>query len=133
MKKRHILLYIIIGVLIAIVISGLAAFQLINKNLKELAELPISDVDMTKIQDGTYSGSYKVFPIAVTVKVIVEDHQIKDIELIKHDNGQGAPAAVIPDKVVEAQTLQVDTITSATYSSKVILKAIENALISAGG
>ncbi|GAI95081.1 unnamed protein product, partial [marine sediment metagenome] len=31
-------------------------------------------------------------------------------------------------KVVEAQTLQVDAVSGATYSSKVILKAIENAL-----
>jgi len=30
--------------------------------------------------------------------------------------------------VVEAQTLEVDAISGATYSSKVILKAIENAL-----
>lgn len=36
----------------------------------------------------------------------------------------------IPDMVVNAQSLQVDTISGATNSSKTILKAMENALIS---
>lgn len=31
--------------------------------------------------------------------------------------------------VVEAQSLQVDAVSGATYSSKVILKAIEDALV----
>ena len=55
-------------------------------------------------------------------------HMIKEIELKKHDNGQGFPAEIIPGKVVEAQSLEVDIVSGATYSSKVILKAIENAL-----
>ncbi|TYB94365.1 MAG: FMN-binding protein, partial [Kosmotoga sp.] len=54
-----------------------------------------------------------------------------DIELIEHNHGRGEAAEVIPEKVVEAQSLKVDIITSATYSSKVILKAIENALLKA--
>jgi len=35
---------------------------------------------------------------------------------------------VIVDSVIENQSLDVDAISGATYSSKVILKAIENAL-----
>ena len=48
--------------------------------------------------------------------------------MLEHKNGQGTPAEVIPEKVVETQTLEVDIVSGATYSSKVILKAIENAL-----
>jgi uncharacterized protein with FMN-binding domain len=47
---------------------------------------------------------------------------------VKHVNGQGKPAEVITEKVIETQSLQVDVVSGATYSSKVILKAIENAL-----
>jgi uncharacterized protein with FMN-binding domain len=54
---------------------------------------------------------------------------IKKIEIVRHLNGQGKPAEVIPDRVIEMQSLDVDIISGATYSSKVILKAIENALI----
>ncbi len=37
-------------------------------------------------------------------------------------------AEIITDKVIDTQSLQVDAISGATYSSKTILKAIENAL-----
>ena len=66
------------------------------------------------------------------MKVFVKDHKIERIELVKHRNGKGAPAEAITGKVVEAQSLQVDAISGATYSSKVILQAIENALTAHG-
>jgi uncharacterized protein with FMN-binding domain len=59
------------------------------------------------------------------------NHKIEYIELVKHKNGRGGPAEIIPIKVVEAQSLDVDIVSGATSSSKVILKAIENALNSA--
>ena len=67
-------------------------------------------------------------PVSAKVSVTIKDHRIESIELLEHNNGQGAGAEVIPSIVVEKQTMQIDTISGATYSSKVILKAIENAL-----
>jgi len=87
-----------------------------------------SPVDISKVGDRTYTGSYKAFPIIAEVKLIVKNHEITVIELLKHKSGQGAPAEIIASKVVEAQTLEVDAISGATYSSRVILKTIENAL-----
>ena len=44
----------------------------------------------------------------------------------------GAPAAkAIPGRVLEAQGLGVDLVSGASYSSKVILKAVEDALAQA--
>lgn len=90
--------------------------------------MPISDVTLNKISDGTYEGSYACFPISVILDVSVKDHMITAITIVKHVNGQGKPAEAILDKVILTQSLQVDTVTGATYSSKVILKAIQNAL-----
>lgn len=104
-------------------------FASIETNLVGLKDLSYSNIDISNIKDGIYSGSYKAFPIAAEVKVSVNDHKIEAIELVKHNNGQGAAAEIIPSKVVEAQSLDVDIVSGATYSSKVILKAIENALI----
>jgi uncharacterized protein with FMN-binding domain len=64
--------------------------------------------------------------------VTVKNHTIKKIELLKHKNGQGQGAEIIPDKVMEVQSLKVDSVSGATYSSKVILKAIQDALLKAG-
>jgi len=70
-----------------------------------------------------------VFPVSAKVKVVVKGHRITGIELVEHRHGRGAAAEAIPGRVVEAQCLAVDTVAGATYSSKVILKAIENALM----
>ena len=130
MKRKRIILTILV-VLLEFFLTILAAKAYIEVSLKELTSLSISNVDLSKAQDGVYSGSYKVFPVAAEVEVTINNHKIERIELKKHNNGQGFPAEVIPEKVTEAQTLEVDTVAGATYSSKVILKAIEKALNSA--
>lgn len=131
MKKKGKIIVTVLVLLIVIVFAIMGARSYIESNLKNLADLKIPNVDLSRAADGVYTGSCKVFPVAAEVEVAVMDHRITGIELKKHDNGQGAPAEVIPDRVVEAQSLEVDIVTGATYSSKIILKAIENALESA--
>jgi uncharacterized protein with FMN-binding domain len=93
-----------------------------------LLNVEIKEINLTQIEDGKYIGRYEVFPVAVEVEVAILDHKISKIKIIEHENGQGGPAEVIIDKVIEKQSLEVDVIAGATYSSKVILKAIEDAL-----
>jgi uncharacterized protein with FMN-binding domain len=85
---------------------------------------------MSKISDGVYEGSCSVFPVSVKVEVAVENHTITNINLVEHKNGKGSAAEVLPAKVVEAQSLEVDAVSGATCSSKAILKAIKDALTS---
>lgn len=126
-KKKKILLTVL-ALVIAAVCVGFIVYSNIKANLNKLADLPIADVNLTKLNDGIYTGSYSTFPITAEVKVTIKNHKYNEIDLVKHTNGQGEAAEILPDKVVEEQTLNVDTISGATYSSKVILKAIENAL-----
>lgn len=127
--KRGVKVLIILGVIAAVLIGGgTVAMNIMEGNLAKLASLPVAEADLGTIPDGTYNGSYTCLPVSVEVAVTVADHAITGIELVKHQNGQGGAAEVLPDQVVAAQSLQVDTVTGATYSSKVILKAIENAL-----
>ncbi|MFZ5353423.1 MAG: FMN-binding protein [Bacillota bacterium] len=128
MNRKRIVLIALAAVLIAGVIICIAAFKRIEANLSKLSGLPVVKIDLSTLSDGTYTGSYKAFPVEAEVKVTISNHRIVSIKLIKHNNGQGEAAAVIPERVVEAQTLEIDHISGATYSSKVILKAIENAL-----
>ena len=128
-QKRLLMLAIFLGV--CLVGLGIMMSKA-QDNLDGLVEMTISDVDLTSISDGVYKGTYDVFPVSVEVDVTVSNHEIAKIDLIKHFNGQGKPAEVIIDDVIEAQTLDVDVITGATYSSKIILKAIEVALTSDG-
>jgi uncharacterized protein with FMN-binding domain len=127
-KKKKTLLFVALSIIVVIILVGAGVKIYLEENLNKVATAVIKDVDLTEVEDGVYNGSYNAFPIMVVVKVTVSNHNITEIELVKHMNGQGTPAEVITNKVIEAQSLQVDIVSGATYSSKVILKAIENAL-----
>jgi uncharacterized protein with FMN-binding domain len=127
MKKSIIILVVLVVLITGVII----AYQAVNVNLKKLTDVQVQNVDLLQIPDGTYNGAYSAFPVAVEVAVTVENHVITKIDLLKHQNGQGGGAEVIPGLVIEEQSLQIDAISGATYSSKVILKAIEDALLNA--
>ncbi len=131
MKKRRVVFLTILMLVIGAVIAAAGLMSYAKKNLEQLAHTTISEVDLAGLENGVYTGSYKAFPVTAEVRVTINNHRITEIKLVEHKNGQGAPAEVIPDRVVEEQTLGVEAISGATYSSKVILKAIENALESA--
>jgi len=127
--KRRILIMAVIMIAVAgVVLAAKTALSKMESNLEELMQLDVTDVDLKSISDGTYTGEYSALPVSAKVSVSIKDHHITNIDLLEHNNGQGAGAEVIPLIVVEKQTLQIDTISGATYSSKVILKAIEDAL-----
>ncbi len=130
MKKRKILI-VLLTVLAVVIVGGAALYLKLSQNLAQLEALTITEVDLSRAADGDYTGSYSTFPVSAEVRVSIADHRITAIELVRHDHGQGKPAEVIPQQVVAAQSLQVDSISGATYSSRVILKAIEAALLEA--
>jgi len=66
--------------------------------------------------------------VSATVRVAISGHEIKSTEIVKHDHGKGKPAETITASVIENRFVEADVVSGATYSSKVILKAIENAL-----
>lgn len=101
-------------------------------NLLLIAHEEISNVDLSNAKDGVFSGTHKVLPVDVEVQVSLKDHKITEIILVKHFNGQGKAAEIIPSQVLTTQSLQVDAIAGATYSSKIILKAIQSALLKSG-
>ena len=133
-KKKPIIIF---GVLVVLVIGIATAVYFFSSALKESEARPehfsVSDVDLSKIADGDYLGSYDAFPVVVEVNVSISGGAITAIDITKHQQGKGAPAEILADKVVEAQSLHVDTVAGATHSSKVILKAIEDALHKAAG
>ncbi|HSP46865.1 MAG TPA: FMN-binding protein [Clostridiaceae bacterium] len=120
--KVLIILFVVLGV------GGKLLYDRLYDNLENLEAMEIQEVDLAAVEDGRYVGFYGSFPVDAKVEVIVTDHRIMKISLLEHGNGQGGNAEVIPDKVVEAQSLQIDSVSGATYSSRVILKAIEVAL-----
>lgn len=103
------------------ILGGCAFTQKINK-------LTIENVSVAQVKDGTYEGAEDIFPVTASVRVTVSGGKITDIVMISHGHGPGHGADSILPRVIAAQSLAVDAVTGATYSSKVVLKAIETAL-----
>lgn len=114
-------------VVIGIVVFTIWTVNRVNKFETFMAELTIGEIELSAIEDGIYTGIADGDVISVEVEVEVKEHQVKSIELVKHVNGQGDGASVITEDIIEAQSIQIDNVSGATLSSKVIRKAVENA------
>lgn len=82
-------------------------------------------------KDGTYTGSGQGYGGAINVTVTVSGGEIADITVDSHDGEDPAfytIATGIIDKIIEAQSADVDTITGATLSSTGIRAAVAAAL-----
>jgi uncharacterized protein with FMN-binding domain len=132
MRKGLKIFLIVLAIIVVLAAAGAAIILRSTNKLEQLKDMSVEDVDLASIPNGTYEGRYSAFPVSVIVEVTVRDGAITGIELVKHVNGQGGAAEAIPSTVIEKQSLQVDVVSGATYSSKVILLAIENALETAG-
>lgn len=122
------ILRITLIVIVLLISIGFITYKIIDNNLKNLLTREIESINITEIDDGIYQGKYEVFPVSVELNVEVKDHQIIEIDILKHDNGQGKPAESIINSVIEQNSIDVDVISGASYSSRTILQAISNAL-----
>ncbi|EEG78659.1 FMN-binding protein [Dethiobacter alkaliphilus] len=99
------------------------------QGIREIQQMEVYDVSLTELADGIYTGRQDTTGIKVEVSVDVSDGRITAIDILEHENGRGSDAEVIVDDVIAAQSLSVDSISGATLSSTVILKAVEEALL----
>jgi Uncharacterized protein conserved in bacteria len=121
----------ITAAIVTVLVLGLAL--LVFLNLPKPVAASDAAFNLVEIKDGTYPGSCDNGLVKVLVEVLVKNHSIVEVRILKHDNGLGKAAEVITDKVVQRQSVEVDAISGATLSSKTILKAIENALSDGDG
>lgn len=82
------------------------------------------------IKDGVYEGIYKSPPNSAKVEVTVEGGRIAHVTLLRHGaSSVGAKAEnIIPERIVDEQSTDVDVVSGATNSSHVIMNAVQNAL-----
>lgn len=115
-----------IGVLIIILIGLL--FWIDHDATKEIEKMTVLEIDMSKVQDGTYQGEVATDLVSAVVEVVVKDHTIESIELIEHHHGMGYGASEIVNDIVETNSLDVDFISGVTLSSEAIKRAVSLAL-----
>lgn len=86
-------------------------------------------------EDGSYEGTSKGHGGDVKVTVEIKDHVIAAVQVTDHQETQGIadkPLEAIPQRIVDEQSLAVDTISGATETSMAILGGAEEALKAAG-
>ncbi|SMC21787.1 Uncharacterized protein, contains FMN-binding domain [Clostridium acidisoli DSM 12555] len=125
--KRIIYAVTALAIVVGVSLGARYYIKLQNYN-KIINGISIKEVNLAKVSDGTYKGSFDALMIEADTSVTVKNHKIVDIKLLHHKNERGKPAEVIPMRVVKAQSLKVDTVSGATNSSKVILMSIQKAL-----
>ena len=122
MKK---IFYVILG----IVLLGTIGCLSLTASMKESrAKIENEDIDMETVEDGIFEGHSELAPVKVDVKVLVKNHKLIKVELLRHECGLGHPADVIVDKMVEQNTWDVDAVSGATVSSEIIKNAVNKAL-----
>ena len=92
-------------------------------------------IDLSNVKDGTYTGSGTGFSGTITVQVTIQGGKIVAIEIVSSGDDEAYFGQVrgLVDTVIAQQTLNVDTVSGATYSSRGLLSAIKNALLKATG
>lgn len=117
--------------IVFIILVGLLSTMLIGCQSKPA----IVDAPSGKFKPGTYTGESEGAQGVIKVSVTVDADKILEVKILENDETKGiADAALekVPASIVEGQTLAVDAVTGATYTSDAILAAVEDALKQAG-
>lgn len=82
--------------------------------------------------DGTYTGVADGFGSDLTLEVTIKDNIITDIVIVSHNERNssyyGPPMESVPKQIIETQSLDVDIVSGATYTSVGIKNAVNDAL-----
>ena len=127
---------IALSIVVVLGAAGGIGWSRLMKEHSEARSLPLNAVDFSRLNDGTYHGTYAGGMYkwrANECDVTVTGGRVTGIQLVgsKDPSSKNTQEDVLYDRVIQAQSLQVDTISQATLTSKAWLQAVENALIPA--
>ncbi|AIQ73490.1 MULTISPECIES: FMN-binding protein [Paenibacillus] len=141
-KKRKFNKWIIVLSILCVitVIGWIGGILLTAPGRHEVQQLTINVIDIQNLREGTYVGEYigiKDHSRDTKVRAIISAERLTDIKILKGALDKTGNPAELKDglgigdlfsHVIESQSLQVDVISGATLTSKIHLKALENAL-----
>jgi len=128
-KKRKVIVACIVLIVAVALIIGICITIRYKNYQDKVNDMSFSQVSISALADGIYIGECDVDVIYARVEVTIQNGTIADLKILEHRHERGGNAEAIIDEIIEEQSLNVDAISSATNSSKVIRKAVENALL----
>lgn len=92
------------------------------------------NAEKSELKDGTYTGTATGHQGPVEVEVLIKDGKISNLDITKTSESPGVKKAleIVPERIIEAQSYNVDEVTGATFASKAIINATKKAMLEAG-
>ncbi|MEN8906557.1 MAG: FMN-binding protein [Clostridiales bacterium] len=132
MKKIKIGLGILLVIIVVLAVSGLVGWIYISREHDEAKNLKLIEGKLSDLKDGTYTGKYNggMYKWRENeVRIIVKSGSVDKIEVINlKENKNEDLTNELFSNVIKEQSLQVDTASGATLTSKAILKGIEDGI-----
>ena len=115
-----------------VLIAGILLLQLFSATACWKAIIVGGTINKMYLVDGVYEGRDSHGPNKVVVKVTIEENRIVKIDVLQNWGimaGKAVPT--IPDRIIKEQSTDVDAVTGATNSSRVIMNAVYDAVLKA--
>ena len=104
----------------------------IDVNTEEVPSSNVVEEVRGQYKDGTYVGTALGYANDVKLQVNVQNGFISNITILSHKETPGISDKAfeqIPSKIVSSQSVNVDTVSGATYTSKAIINAVNQVLV----
>ncbi len=95
---------------------------------REAASLPFYKIELSQVNDGMYEGKTYTSFLHLQLKVTVEDHKIKSIDVLENEGIDGETARPIIQKMIEQNSIVVPAIKGAELGSLVYISCVSSAL-----
>jgi uncharacterized protein with FMN-binding domain len=113
--------------LISLMAGGWHIFRK-KTRFKEASSLPFYKVELSQLEDGEYEGQTYTSFLHLKLKVIVENHQLKNIEVLENDGLDGETAKPIINEMIKQNKIVVPAIKGAELGSLVYISCVSSAL-----
>ena len=114
----------------ALLLCGLLAISsCAESDVAYVRQMPIYDVDLQTVPDGTHTGSFACGGFTYVVQTTVTNHRIEKIDVLSNrKTARAVKAEEVLARVIARQTPNVDAVAGAAIISRALLKAVENSL-----
>ena len=127
-KALKILGFVVLGLVVMALVGRFGIHKMAGNMATEIV---LADVDVSSVPDGTWPGEYRIEESSARVEVVVSGGTMTDIRILEHQHVRGGAGEGVTDRILDEQSVDVDGMSGATLSSRVIQKAVEVALADA--
>ena len=129
MPRVNLKRFLVITIAAFAVTTSISGYTAAQEEHSGVTAAPAEKVDLTDVPDGTYRGEFNLKDeLIYDVYVTIEAQQISRIEVDSEDLAFVKKPAELFERVIQAQSVEVDAVSGASASSMILLRAIKDAL-----